>query len=145
MHSYAHEPEWELPDDPAGTGGLVMNWGWTYDLTVWFFDTFVFRGKLRELRTRVLDLARLQPGDAVLDVGCGTGTLALAARQRVGESGHVVGVDPGPRQIGRARAKAARQNFAADFQIGVIERLAFRDQSFDAVLSTMMMHHLPMT
>jgi len=79
----------------------------------------------------------------VLDVGCGTGTLALAAKERVGPTGRVVGIDPGPRQIGRARSKAARQGLDIDFRVGVIERLELPDQSFDAALSTMMMHHLP--
>ncbi len=144
MHSYAHHANRISPDASASrTRGLVMNWGWRYDLTVWFFDTFMFRGKLRELRARALDLARLQAGEVVLDAGCGTGTLALAAKDRVGETGRVVGVDPGPRQIARARSKAARRSLSVDFQLGVIERLAFPDQSFDVVLSTLMMHHLP--
>lgn len=143
MHSYAHHHQASVGESAGVTRGLVMNWGWPYDLTVWLFDTFLFRGRLRELRARTLELARFRGGEVVLDVGCGTGTLALAAKDRVGETGRVVGVDPGPRQIARARSKAARQNRAVDFQLGVIERLAFPDQSFDVVLSTMMMHHLP--
>jgi ubiquinone/menaquinone biosynthesis C-methylase UbiE len=43
----------------------------------------------------------------------------------------------------RARSKAARRNLPIEFQIGVIEQLAFPDQTFDVVLSTLMMHHLP--
>ncbi|HAT46812.1 MAG TPA: hypothetical protein DCS90_17060, partial [Ktedonobacter sp.] len=39
--------------------------------------------------------------------------------------------------------KAARRNVPIEFQIGVIEQLAFPDQTFDVVLSTLMMHHLP--
>jgi ubiquinone/menaquinone biosynthesis C-methylase UbiE len=120
-----------------------MNWGWRYDLVVWLSDTFILRGKLRALREKALDLARLQPGEIVLDVGCGTGTLALAAKKRVGETGRVMGIDPGPRQIARARSKAARERLEANFEVGVIERLPVPDQSIDAVLSTFMMHHLP--
>jgi ubiquinone/menaquinone biosynthesis C-methylase UbiE len=103
----------------------------------------LFRGKGRELRQRTATLANLRPGEAVLDVGCGTGTLAIEAQQRVGATGRVVGVDPGAQQIARARAKAARRNVPIEFQIGVIEQLAFPDQTFDVVLSTLMMHHLP--
>jgi ubiquinone/menaquinone biosynthesis C-methylase UbiE len=120
-----------------------MNWGWRYDLMVWFFDTIVLRGKLQALRHRTADLAQLQSGETVLDVGCGTGTLALIAKERVGTTGRVFGIDPGPQQIARARSKAARRDLPIDFQVGVIEHLAFPDQSFDAVLSTLMMHHLP--
>jgi ubiquinone/menaquinone biosynthesis C-methylase UbiE len=109
----------------------------------WFFDTFLFHGKLRELRQRTANLAGLQPGEQVLDVGCGTGTLALEVQQRVGAAGRVVGIDPGTQQIARARAKAARRNVPFDFQIGMIEQLPFPDQTFDVVLSTIMLHHLP--
>jgi ubiquinone/menaquinone biosynthesis C-methylase UbiE len=144
MHSYAHHhPQAETPESTAGTHGHVMNWGWRYDLAAWFSDTFLLRGTLRELRDTALDLARLRDGEAVLDVGCGTGTLALAAKERVGDTGRVVGVDPGPRQIARARSKAARRRLGIDLRVGVIERLALPDQSFDAALSTFMMHHLP--
>jgi ubiquinone/menaquinone biosynthesis C-methylase UbiE len=79
----------------------------------------------------------------VLDVGCGTGTLALEVQRRVGSVGRVVGIDPGEEQIARARAKAARHDVPIAFQVGVIEQLAFPDQTFDVVLSTLMMHHLP--
>jgi ubiquinone/menaquinone biosynthesis C-methylase UbiE len=120
-----------------------MNLGWRYDLMVGFFDTVIFRGKLRELRQRAVDLAQLQTGEAALDVGCGTGTLALLAKERVGATGRVAGIDPGPRQIARARAKAARRRLPIDVQVGVIEQLPFPDRSFDVVFSTLMMHHLP--
>jgi ubiquinone/menaquinone biosynthesis C-methylase UbiE len=55
----------------------------------------------------------------------------------------VVGIDPSSEQIARARAKAARRNVPVEFEVGVIEQLAFPDQTFDVVLSTLMMHHLP--
>jgi ubiquinone/menaquinone biosynthesis C-methylase UbiE len=76
-------------------------------------------------------------------VGCGTGSLALVAKERAGETGHVYGIDPAPKQIARARHKAARHSQSIDFQLGVIEQLTFPDQSFDVVLSTFMMDHLP--
>jgi ubiquinone/menaquinone biosynthesis C-methylase UbiE len=125
------------------TKGLILNGGWRYDLMGWFVDTFLFRGQWRELRQKTANLARIQPGEQVLDVGCGTGTLALEVARRPGRAGRVVGVDPSTEQISRARSKAARRKLLVDFQIGVIEHLAFPDQTFDVVLSTLMMHHLP--
>ena len=144
MHSFArHRHSSSGEASTTETKGLVLNQGWRYDLMEWFHDTFSFRGKFRELRQRTANLACLQPGDAVLDVGCGTGTLAMEVARRVGRAGRVAGVDPGTEQIARARAKAARRHVPIEFQIGVIEQLPFPDQTFDVVFSTLMMHHLP--
>ena len=125
------------------TKGLVVNMGWRYDLFEWVVDPLLFRGQLRALWRKTIDLARLQPGEYALDVGCGTGTLALAVARRVGSSGRVVGIDPSAQQIARARAKAARRNASIEFQTAVIERLPFPEQTVDVVFSTLMMHHLP--
>jgi ubiquinone/menaquinone biosynthesis C-methylase UbiE len=144
MHSFARHRYSEAGKAPTKkTKGLIGSGGWRYDLMEWFFDTFVFRGQLGELRQRTATLAGMQPGDAVLDVGCGTGTLAMEVARRVGRAGRVAGVDPGIEQIARARAKAARRHVPIEFQVGVIEQLPFPDQTFDVVFSTLMMHHLP--
>jgi ubiquinone/menaquinone biosynthesis C-methylase UbiE len=144
MHSFAHHHHGGPGEAPAAeTGGRILDQGWRYDLMEWVLDTFLIRGWLRELRQRTATLARLQPGEKVLDVGCGTGTLAIEVQQRVGATGRAFGVDPGAQQIARARSKAARRNLPIDFKVGVIEHLDFPDQTFDVVLSTLMMHHLP--
>src|SRR6266704_4199372 len=143
MHSVApHRPSSASKAAAKETKGLVLNQGWRYDLMEWFHDTFSFRGKFRELRQRTANLARIQSGEQVLDVGCGTGTLAMEVARLVGRAGRVAGVDPGTQQIARARAKATRRHLPIDFQIGVIEQLPFPDHSFDVVFSTLMMHHL---
>ncbi|WP_052569148.1 class I SAM-dependent methyltransferase [Ktedonobacter racemifer] len=67
----------------------------------------------------------------------------MEVARRVGRAGRVAGIDPGRQQIARARAKAARRDVPIEFQIGVIEQLAFPDQTFDVVFSTLMVHHLP--
>ncbi len=144
MHSFARRLHGESSQAPAKeTRGLILDQGWRYDLMLWFSDTFLFRGQMRELRRRTVDLARLQPGERALDVGCGTGKLAIDVQRRVGAMGRVVGIDPGPQQITRARAKAAKRHAPIEFKLGVIERLDFPDQTFDVVFSTLMMHHLP--
>lgn len=144
MHSFTHHRHGTAGNtsDPE-TRGLILNGGWRYDLHGWFNDTFLFGGQMRAMRRRTVDLARVQPGEQVLDVGCGTGTLALEIARRVGSEGHVTGIDPGAEQIARARAKARRARLPIEFQIGVIEHLPLPDRTFDVALSTIMMHHLP--
>ena len=100
-------------------------------------------GRDRALRDRLAELARLGPGESVLDVGCGTGTLALAAKRRMGDTGTVSGVDASPDMIALATRKAARAGAAVAFRLGTAERLPFADESFDVVMSTLMLHHLP--
>jgi ubiquinone/menaquinone biosynthesis C-methylase UbiE len=113
---------------------------WLYDLLVRWV---VMRGREQAFRQWTCDLARLQVGEAVLDVGCGTGTLALVAKARVGATGRVAGIDPSAPLLAGARRKAARRALAIDFQLGGIEQIPFPDQSFDVVLCTFMLHHLP--
>lgn len=143
MHSFARHLHRSTDKASATkTRGLILNGGWRYDLMGWFMDTVMFRGQWQALRLRTATLARLQPGEQVLDVGCGTGTLALEVARCVGPAGRVTGIDPGSAQIAQACSKAARSNLPIEFQVGVIEQLAFPDQTFDVVLSTLMMHHL---
>jgi ubiquinone/menaquinone biosynthesis C-methylase UbiE len=79
----------------------------------------------------VLDAAHVQSGQAVLDVACGTGVLARGARQRVGSSGRVIGVDPDPGMLGVARQLES----SVDWRRGVAEALPLEDGSVDVVVS----------
>ncbi len=141
MHSTVR-PTGSAGGENVETAGKVLNWGWRYDLMGWVFDLLT-GGKLSERRRTTVARARLRPGEAVLDVGCGTGTLALALREQVGPAGRVVGIDAGVQQIARARSQARKRGIDVDFRVAAIERLPFEDGSFDAVLSTIMLHHLP--
>ena len=136
MHIHRAAPDHEHA--PA-TQGRVIRWAKHYDLVASVFTL----GYRAQLRRETVELAAIEPGARVLEVGCGTGDVALVARQRVGAAGAVYGIDASPEMIAVAREKAARARLALDFQVGLIEALAFPDASFDAVFSSLMMHHLP--
>ncbi len=121
------------------TGGIVIRWAFFYDLLL----KVVTLGREGRFRRRTIEIARLRPGERVLDVGCGTGTLALAAAEAVGRTGSIAGIDPSPEMIARARQKAARSGVDAKLEVGVVESLPHADQTFDVVLSSLMFHHLP--
>ena len=84
--------------------------------------------------TVLLDLARLQPGERLLDAACGTGVVARGACSRVGATGHVTGVDLNPGMLEVARATAGEAGQAIAWQEGNLEALPFADGSFDVVL-----------
>ena len=121
-----------------GTTGHVLHWARAYDALVWVLTV----GNEGRFRQRVAELARLEAGQSVLDVGCGTGALAIAAKGFVGAGGEVAGVDPSPQMVARARRKAAKAGVEARFDVGTIEALPFADGTFDTVLSSLMLHHL---
>lgn len=121
-----------------GTGGHVLHWARAYDVLVWVLTL----GNEDRFRQRLAELARLEGGQSVLDVGCGTGALALAAKGFVGAGGQVTGVDPSPEMVARARRKAGKVGVEATFDVATVESLPFPDGSFDTVLSSLMLHHL---
>jgi ubiquinone/menaquinone biosynthesis C-methylase UbiE len=124
---------------PATKGRVMHSSARYYDLMVWLLTL----GRERAFRERLIDLARLQTGESVLDVGCGTGTLAIAAKRRVGPTGVVHAIDASPEMTARARRKATKQGVNVDFRTAIVEALPFPDGRFDVVLSTLMLHHLP--
>ena len=98
---------------------------------------------LQPSQASILSLAQIKVGDKVLDVGCGSGRLSIAAQKKVGAAGVVQGIDPSTEMIAVARKNAARTGQPAIFEIGVIEAIPFPNATFDVVLSRLMMHHLP--
>jgi ubiquinone/menaquinone biosynthesis C-methylase UbiE len=129
----------QSPASAPETKGIRIRWPRIYDV----LNRVHFLGREELYRERTVDLAVIQPGEGVLDVGCGTGNLTLAAKERVGKEGAVHGIDAAPEMIAEAQRKAAASGIAVDFRVGLIENLEFPDGHFDVVLSSLMLHHLP--
>jgi ubiquinone/menaquinone biosynthesis C-methylase UbiE len=94
-----------------GTHGLVLNWAARYDLLAWLLT----HGRERELREAIIRLGHLETGNNVLDIGCGTGTLAIAASRHVGTTGAVTGIDASRPMIARANRKAGKARARVTF------------------------------
>ncbi len=93
------------------------------------------------LKTRLVDQAQIEPGHRVLDLGCGTGTLAILVKQMSPQS-EVVGLDGDPKILDIARGKAERARVGITFDLGMAFELPYADNSFDHVLSSFVFHHL---
>lgn len=95
----------------------------------------------RVLKRRVLEFAKLTGGEEVLDVGCGTGTLAVMAAQAA-PGVRVTGLDADPEILAKAGRRASGAGLEIDFDEGRSTDLPYADASFDLVLSTLFFHHL---
>jgi len=121
------------------TKGHVLHHAFGYDLLV----ALLLFGREGAFRRKLLSFAKLKPGEHVLDIGCGTGFMAIVAKQQVGPSGRVSGVDASPEMIARATRKARKKGVDVEFREGVVESLPYPDAHFDVVTSVLMLHHLP--
>src|SRR5262245_20402759 len=116
-----------------------------HDLLLPLYDPLLrLLGRQERTHGRLIELASIGPGQGVLEIGCGTGALAVLVKRRYPET-RVVGLDPDPKALDRARAKADRAGLEIEWHQGFADALPFADDSFDRVLSSLMLHHLTMT
>jgi len=119
----------------------VQRYGW--DLAAAAYAP-LWRAQLAPAHERMLALARLQRGERVLDVACGSGLVSLDAAVAVGAGGAVVAVDLAQRMVDLARARAAAAGLAhARFERMDAEALALPPASFEAVLCGLGLMYVP--
>jgi ubiquinone/menaquinone biosynthesis C-methylase UbiE len=107
-----------------------------------FYD-FIQRWIVRDVRykSRLIEQANIQAGQHVMDLGCGTGTLAIMAKQAQ-PNAEVIGLDADPDMLKVARLKSAQGKVDVRFDQGMTFDLPYPDNSFDRILSSIMIHHL---
>ncbi|HEY5983656.1 MAG TPA: class I SAM-dependent methyltransferase [Anaerolineales bacterium] len=106
------------------------------------YDPLIRRGMREDaLKSRLIRAAHIQPGQAVLDLGCGTGTLALMIKKAEPRA-KITGLDGDAAILAIARDKAARAGLAIDWDEGMAYDLPYPDHSFDVIVSSLVIHHL---
>jgi ubiquinone/menaquinone biosynthesis C-methylase UbiE len=124
------------PDTP----GVTISTPRAYEVV----GALCFAGRRHRAFTRLAELSGAEPGDRVLDVGCGTGYLTRHMATRVGPEGAVTGVDASPPVLDYARRRKPRPGSAAcTYREGIAESLDLPDAAFDSVVTSLMLHHLP--
>lgn len=107
---------------------------------------YEFLQKLRGahlVHRQMISLMKPSCREEVLDVGCGTGTVLFLLREKCGSSIKLYGIDPSEDMIRIAEHKNTIRNLGIQFKVGVGERLDFKDNRFDSVVSSLTFHHLP--
>jgi ubiquinone/menaquinone biosynthesis C-methylase UbiE len=111
-----------------------------YDL----IEPLLLVGKQAQYNLEIVARLKLKKSDRVLDLGCGTGVLTrlIADRLDADAGGVSTGIDAAAKMIAVARKK--RENRTCRFETAAAEALPFADESYDAVVSSLFFHHVPL-
>lgn len=91
-----------------------------------------------------LEVARVQPGETVVDLGSGAGREVLLAARQAGPLGRAIGIDMTPEMIWKARENARRTRIAnAEFRLGELEAIPLPDASAEVVVSNCVINLVP--
>ena len=126
-------------DDP-GAGERPFIPGTGNARLMWAYDLMSRLARVGRLHDQLIEAADVRPGERVLDVGCGTGNLALRAARR---GAVVTGLDPDRGALRKAAAKARRAGLPITLVRGYADHLAAEDGTLDHVVSAFALHHVP--
>ncbi|HKY43378.1 MAG TPA: class I SAM-dependent methyltransferase [Pyrinomonadaceae bacterium] len=92
-------------------------------------------------RQELISQANVKPDHHILDIGCGTGTFVVLLKRQF-PAAEVIGLDPDPKALRRAKSKVARAAVSVQLDQGFSDELPYESESFDRVFSSFMFHHL---
>ena len=111
------------------------------DVFLPIYDPMVsFMGAARA-REELIKQANIEANQRVLDLGCGTGTLVVLLKRKY-PAAQIVGLDPDPKALRRAKKKVRRARVEVQLDEGFADELPYAEGTFDRVLSSLMFHHL---
>ncbi len=113
-----------------------------YDWLTALYDP-ILRLTLREseFKNYMVKAAQVQPGQHILDLGCGTASLTLLIKQAQPDA-EVIGIDGDEKVLMLARQKASQSGMVIALDQGMVYDLPYPDNSFDHVFSSLLFHHL---
>lgn len=111
------------------------------DVFLPLYDPLVKLMGFDRAREALIAQANVEPGQHILDVGCGTGTFVVLLKRRYA-SAHVVGLDPDPKALSRAKTKIRRAAVSVQLDEGFADELPYKESTFERVFSSFMFHHL---
>jgi ubiquinone/menaquinone biosynthesis C-methylase UbiE len=112
-----------------------------YDWLLPLYDIFSRLIGAEAAHRQLVEQAEISPGQRVLEIGCGTGNLTVLVK-RLHPGADVIGLDPDPKALARARRKAETARVVVRLDRGFSDALPYADASVDRVLSAFMLHHL---
>jgi ubiquinone/menaquinone biosynthesis C-methylase UbiE len=136
-----------MADHPASTAGIGADGDRHYlpamglRLLLPLYDSFTRLAGLPRVHRTLIDQADLRPGQRVVEIGCGTGSLLQLIRRQHPDV-DLAGLDPDPDALGRARRKLTGRGPAVQLDRGFADALPYPAGSVDRVLSSFMWHHL---
>jgi len=114
----------------------------SYDWLTFLYDPVArLTTREKEFKTALIRQTQIANGQRVLDLGCGTGTLTIAAKLAF-PACEVTGLDGDPAILRQSTAKAQRAGVEIKFDEGMSFALPYNDNSFDRVMSSLFFHHL---
>ena len=121
----------EVLQNRETTTGQKMYWGFMHSL-----------GMDYTLHREIVRTGGLMPGESVMDIGAGTGELALLLKTVVGNEGQVAAIDINESFLRRCRKRSEKFDLRVDFRYGNAAQIPFEENVFDAVTCSLMAHHL---
>jgi len=114
----------------------------SFDMLVPFYPPLAaWLLKDEETRTRLIEQAQIGAGHQVLEIGCGSGELAMMIKLRE-PNAHVYALDPNPEKLARVMGKSQEAGHPIRVYRGVSQRLPFPTEAIDRVMASLMLHRL---
>jgi ubiquinone/menaquinone biosynthesis C-methylase UbiE len=111
------------------------------DVFLPLYDPLVRLMGFERTRQELISQANIKPDHHILDIGCGTGTFVVLLKREF-ETAQVVGIDPDPKALHRAKKKIKQAAVSVRLDEGFADKLPYAADSFDRVFSSFMFHHL---